>query len=160
MVGINRIAQGNLAPHPSRKLILYRVRSVLGNVNEGTGRLELRQDLELDLTQVWLIIGLDGCKQLAVFNRTCTHIAQCDMNFGMSLVEERNLLVHAWNPGPVGQGHRTSGGTAARTGATTTSGEGNHEYERNGDEGKPGCKASQRWESEEKLHRLKPPLDL
>jgi len=29
----------------------------------------LRRDLKLDLTDIWLIIGFDGRKQLVVFNR-------------------------------------------------------------------------------------------
>ncbi len=158
--GVYSIAELDLIPHPGRELILHRVRPVLGDVNERAGRLELWQGLELDLTEIWLVIGLDGREQLVVFERACTDILQSDMDVGMGLVEERDLLIHPGNPGPVGQVHRAAGGRAAlRTGSTTSS-KRNHEHEHGSDEGKPGSKALQPWERGEKPHRLKPPLDL
>ena len=64
--------------------------------------------------------GLDGWKYLVVCNRTSTHMAPGDLNSGMSLVEERDLLIHPCNPGPGGQVHRATGGSAAPpTGASS-----------------------------------------
>ncbi len=57
--GVDRITEGHLAPRPRHKLILHRASAVLGHVDERTSRLKGRQELELDLTKVWLIIGLE-----------------------------------------------------------------------------------------------------
>ena len=40
-------------------------------------------------------------------------MAPWDLKSGMSLVEGRDLLIHPCNPGPVGQVHQTTGGSAA-----------------------------------------------
>src|SRR6266704_7205125 len=81
------------------------------------------------------------------------------MDVGMGLVEERDLLIHPSDPGPVGQVHRATGGSAApRTGATSTGSKRSHEHQRDADDGEPGCKASHPGEKGEKPHHLKPPL--
>ena len=66
---IDRIAEGHLAPGPGYKLILHVVGPILGQVDERSGRLKGRQELELNLGQIGLIVGLDGRIQLVVFGR-------------------------------------------------------------------------------------------
>src|SRR5205823_4260905 len=66
---VDRIAERHLVPGPGRKLTLQRIDPVGRQVDECAGRLELRRNLELDLTNIWLVIGLDGRKQLVIFNR-------------------------------------------------------------------------------------------
>src|SRR5690348_382709 len=77
----------------------------------------------------------------------------------MALVEEGNLLIHLGDPGPVVQGHRTTGGTATpRTGtttATTASGERDHEHQRQAHESKQAMHPLRR---REMLHSLSAPL--
>src|SRR6266566_7864804 len=154
--GVDGATEGHLRPHPGWKIILHGSSAVGSYIEKPTRRLKGRQELELDLGHIWRIIGFDSRVQLVVFKGAGSHIDHVDVDIRMGLVEKRNLLIHIRYPGPVGQGHRTGGGIAVpRTGATTTSGEGSHEYECNGDEGKPGSKASQPWERGEKLHRLK-----
>jgi hypothetical protein len=59
------------------------------------------------------MIALDGWKQRVVGNRTSTHMAPGELKSGMSLVEERDLLLHPSHPGPAGQVHWATGGSAA-----------------------------------------------
>ena len=64
---VNSIAESHLLPGPGDKLILHVVGPVCGQVDERTGRLKGRQELEFHLGQIGLIVGLDRCIQLVVF---------------------------------------------------------------------------------------------
>src|SRR5258706_10048790 len=80
------------------------------------------------------------------------------MNVGMGLVPERDRLIDTRHPGPEGQVHRASRGTAAaRTGATTGS-KGNHEHQREANDGKLEREAAHPGKRGENLHHLMPPF--
>src|SRR5258708_4320955 len=55
--GVDPIGEFDLIPHPGRKLILHRVRPVLGTVNDRPARLAFCQGLELDLSHYCLSIA-------------------------------------------------------------------------------------------------------
>ncbi len=158
--GIDRVPQEHLAPGIGHKLILYRSSAVGGQIDQPTGRLKGRQELELNLGHVWLIVSLDRRKQLVVFDRACPHIGPVDMNVGMGLVEERDLLPQTGYPAPVGQRHRPTRGTAApRTGVgATTRCQGDHDDQCYADEGEASRKAAHPVREGNVRHCLSTPL--
>src|SRR5207248_2831254 len=129
---IDPIAESHLLPGPGDKVVLHVVSPVLGQVDERTGRLKSRQELEFHLGHIGLVVGLDGRIQLVVFRRACSHILQLDLDVGVSTVPQFYRISGTWNPVPKGQGYRPTRGTAAlRTGAPTTGGQGSQDHQQN-----------------------------
>src|SRR5258708_34028138 len=59
---VDSTAEGILVPGPGHKLIFERTSPIRGKINERTCCLKGWHDLELDLSNIWLVIGFNARK--------------------------------------------------------------------------------------------------